>query len=174
MSSLLLLLWPRDVLKAVEGGGGGGGENCFNSTRPPRSRKFQVLSLLFSFLSFPPAGAAQSAQNNERQFDEERLGRGHLSDLREDNFEFGAWTPVEGVESARGDVGEAAMELLGSLFSGEDKGGNRAAARKSDSQPFPFTDAITVHRATERADSPRAARDSKKLRLHLSFPFRPY
>lgn len=53
------------------------------------------------------------------------------------------------------------MELLSSLFSGE----QTPAERKSDVDYFPLTDAITVVKsqdeAEDRADSNRLARDSE-------------
>ncbi len=103
--------------------------------------------------------STQAAQNNEREFDEEKLGRGHISELQEDNFEFGAWNPVS--SSSDKGVGAATVELLSSLFSGE----QTPAERKSDVDYFPLTDAITVVKsqdeAEDRADSNRLARDSE-------------
>ena len=101
--------------------------------------------------------------SNEREFDEEDLGRGHLGQLSDENFEFGAWTPVEVTVEEGGEaavakgLGESALELLGGLFGGEEVVDRRGEAR-------PFTDAVTVQRARARADSsPRAPRDSELL-----------
>ena len=87
----------------------------------------------------------QSDNPRRRVFDDRRLGRGSLGSLSEDNFEYGAWRPMDDDKAIVSKTGEAAV-----------------AEAKSDDVPeaslyYPLSEAVEVRPRQSRQVEERSA-----------------
>ncbi len=87
---------------------------------------------------------------SERQFDQEKLGRGHLSNLQDENYEFGAWEPIASKDedvliTEKKDDGP--IEFVGDFVE------SGVAARKSDDHEESYYPSDDVTRTEREVDS---------------------
>lgn len=117
-------------------------------------------------------------QNTDRIYNQEELGRGQLGNLKQDNFEYGAWSPVgalkledivnvQNVPTIRDSrainvaTAQEKIEFLGDLV---ERG---ISARKSDDEEiskieyFPLEEDTSKAGSSNRVEAVRNARDCK-------------